>query len=81
MTKSPEKKALFSFLPNALREHGAPLVRTRDNGAAFHRDELERILSPYGVAVLYSAADTPRWNDSVKAGVGVRKGGTEAQAW
>jgi hypothetical protein len=41
-------------------EHGAPLMRTRDNGAAFCRDELARTMSPYGVAMLYSAADTPR---------------------
>jgi hypothetical protein len=41
-------------------EHDAPLVRKRDNGAAFRRDELARMLSPYGVAVLYAPADTLR---------------------
>src|SRR5262249_21352989 len=34
-------------------EHGAPLVLKMDNGPAFHSEELERMLSPQGVAVLY----------------------------
>jgi hypothetical protein len=40
-------------------EHGAPLVLKLDNGPAFHSEELASMLSPQGVAVLYSPAYTP----------------------
>jgi hypothetical protein len=62
-------------------EHGAPLVLKMDNGPAFRSEELERMLSPQGVAVLYSPAYTPSYNGSVEAGVGAMKGRTEMQAW
>ena len=39
------------------------------------------MLSPQGVAVLYSPAYTPSYNGSVEAGVGAMKGRTEMQAW
>jgi transposase InsO family protein len=62
-------------------EHGAPLVLKMDNGPAFRSEELERMLSPQGVAVLYSPAYTPSYNGSVEAGVGAMKGRTEMRAW
>jgi hypothetical protein len=62
-------------------EHGAPLVLKMDNGPAFHSEELASMLSPQGVAVLYSPAYTPSYNGSVEAGVGAMKGRTEMQAW
>ncbi|HVH78924.1 MAG TPA: DDE-type integrase/transposase/recombinase, partial [Stellaceae bacterium] len=62
-------------------EHGAPLVLKMDNGPAFRSEELERMLSPQGVAVLYSPAYTPSYNGSVEAGVGGMKGRTAMQAW
>jgi Integrase core domain len=46
-------------LTGLFQEHGAPLVLKMDNGPAFRSDELERMLSPYGVLVLYSPAYTP----------------------
>ena len=39
------------------------------------------MLSPQGVAVLYSPAYTPSYNGSVEAGVGAMKGRTAMQAW
>jgi hypothetical protein len=68
-------------LTGLFREHGAPLVLKVDNGPAFRSEELERMLSPYGVAVLYSPAYTPSYNGSVEAGVGAMKGRTEMQSW
>lgn len=62
-------------------EHGAPLVLKMDNGPAFRSEELERMLSPQGVAVLYSPAYTPSYNGSAEAGIGAMKGRTEMQAW
>jgi transposase InsO family protein len=62
-------------------EHGAPLVLKLDNGPAFRSEELERMLSPEGVAVLYSPPYTPSYNGSAEAGVGAMKGRTEMQAW
>jgi hypothetical protein len=68
-------------LTGLFREHGAPLVLKMDNGPAFRSEELARMLSPYGVAVLYSPAYTPSYNGSAEAGVGAMKGRTEMQAW
>jgi transposase InsO family protein len=48
-----------AVLTSLFGEHGAPLVLKMDNGPAFHSEELERMLSPQGVAVLYSPAYTP----------------------
>jgi transposase InsO family protein len=61
--------------------HGAPVVLKMDNGPAFRSEELERILSPQGVEVLYSPVYTPSYNGSVEAGVGAMKGRTAMQAW
>jgi transposase InsO family protein len=68
-------------LTGLFAEHGAPLVLKFDNGPAFRSEELESMLSPYGVLVLYSPAYTPRYNGSAEAGVGAMKGRTEIQAW
>jgi transposase InsO family protein len=68
-------------LTRLFEEHDAPLVLKMDNGPAFRSEELERMLSPYGVAVLYSPVHTPSYNGSVEAGVGAMKGRTEMQAW
>jgi len=70
-----------AVLTGLFREQGAPLVLKMDNGPAFRSDELERMLSPYGVVVLYSPAYTPSYNGSAEAGVGAMKGRTEMQAW
>lgn len=70
-----------SVLNGLFGEHGAPLVLKMDNGPAFHSEELEKMLSPRGVAVLYSPAYTPSYNGSAEAGVGAMKGRTQMQAW
>ncbi len=69
-----------SVLTSLFREHDAPLVLKMDNGPAFRSNELERELSHYGVAALYSPAYTPSYNGSAEAGVGAMKGRTEMQA-
>jgi transposase InsO family protein len=70
-----------SVLTSLIAEHGAPLVLKMDNGPAFGSEELASMLSPYGVQVLYSPANTPSSNGSAEAGVGALKGRTEVQAW
>ena len=58
-------------------EDGAPLVLKMDNGPAFRGEELENMLSPYDVVVLYSPAYMPSYKGSSEAGVGAMKGRTE----
>jgi hypothetical protein len=48
-----------------------------DNGPAFRGEELENMLSPYDVVVLYSPAYMPSYKGSSEAGVGAMKGRTE----
>ena len=60
--------------------HGAPLAYKLDNGSAFISEDFRRLLDPYGVILLLSPAQMPRYNGSAEAGNGSLKTRTHYQA-
>jgi transposase InsO family protein len=67
-------------LEGLFREHGAPLVLKSDNGSPFIAEELEAVLSRWGVWQLFSPVRLPSYNGSCEAGIGSMKTRTHHQA-
>jgi transposase InsO family protein len=67
-------------LEGLFREHGAPLVLKSDNGSAFVAEELDTLLSRWGVRQLFSPPRLPRYNGSCEAGIGSMKTRSHHQA-
>ena len=69
--------ATAAFLESLFKEHGAPLVMKCDNGSNLKAKEVRAVLDAYGVLLLASPPETPRYNGACEAGIGSLK--TRAQ--
>lgn len=76
--KRKDMKTVAEALVALFLAHGAPLVLKADN--AFDAEEVHGVLSTWGVALLLSPPETPRYNGSVEAGIGSLKTRTHHEA-
>jgi transposase InsO family protein len=60
--------------------HGAPLVLKADNGSPFIDADFRRLVSAFGVEMLFSPPRMPRYNGAIEAGIGSLISRTEQHA-
>ncbi len=67
-----EKSAVVvrDALTALIKEHGAPLVLKHDNESAFLSEEVDGLLSMWGIVRLPSPPATPSYNGACEAGIG-----------